>query len=140
MANYEASARTNYVKVEDLDGLKNSLEPFQLTLHRTIWVPAGYYCILNDYEGGWGEVLFDEDTDEETTFSFEEHVMPFVEVGQVVVAQEVGYEKLRYLVGQSAAFIRRPDGTIETISINLDEIYDLAKEKFGVEHVTTATY
>lgn len=153
MANYEASARTNYFKVEDIDGLKTSLERFQLILHPSS--EDGYYCILSDYEGGWGEVVYLEDDEdehiaqelegqvsgeEEIIFNFEEHVMPFVEVGQVVVAQEVGYEKLRYLVGQSAAFIRRPDDTIETISINLDEIYDLAKEKFGVEHVTTATY
>lgn len=137
MANYEASARTNYVKVSDLDGLKSALEPFQLTLIESS--EEGYYCLLCEYEGGWSEVIYN-DEDEDVTFDFLEHVMPYVEVGQVLVSQEVGYEKLRYLVGVSAAFIRRADNSVDSISINLDEIYDLAKKKFGVEHVTTATY
>lgn len=137
MANYDAWARTNYVKVSDLEGLKSALEPFQLTLIESS--EEGYYCLLCEYEGGWGEVIYN-DEGEDVTFDFLEHVMPYVEVGQVLVFQEVGYEKLRYLTGYSCALIRRADNSVDSISINLVDIYDLAKEKFGVEHVTSATY
>lgn len=82
----------------------------------------------------------DLDGVEEFEFSWEDHVMPLVTPGEVLVVQKVGAEKLRYLFGYSEAYFKKPDGSVKIVSIILDDIYEKAKEKFGVKSITEATY
>ena len=142
MANYYASARTNYVRVTDLEGLKEVLSRFPIGIHSQYAESDDpVYCFLcEDADGsGWPYCAYDEE-DREILFSWENTVMPFVKVGEVLVVQEVGAEKLRYLVGYSEAYIRREDGRVESCHINIDDIYDKAKKLFDVGEIADATY
>ena len=81
-----------------------------------------------------------EGTDE-AEFSWEQHIMPFVAEGEVLVAQEIGAEKLRYLTGHATAFIRRGE-TIQKVGVSISDIYEEAAETFGVDatKIIEATY
>lgn len=68
----------------------------------------------------------------ELEFEWDKLIMPRVAVGEVLVVQTVGAEKLRYLTGRATAFIRRESGQVEIVSIGIDDIYDKARERFGL--------
>lgn len=138
MANYVAYARTNYVKVSDMDTLKRYLQDWPISVYPSS--EEGYFCfICEDPDGaGWPGYGYDED-DNEIEFLWED-VMQFIEPGQVLVALEVGAEKLRYLTGIAEAYIRTEDGRVLLLNINLHDIYQKARETFQVEHITTAEY
>jgi transcriptional antiterminator Rof (Rho-off) len=54
----------------------------------------------------------------------------------VAVLEAVGSEKFRYLNGYAMAINSKG----ETVSLNLDKIYELASEKFGVKEISKAMY
>lgn len=145
MANYYASARTNYVKVsksEQLEKLKETLSPFPIGVHsKEIEDGQHLVCFTCDDSdnGGWPSFAYDED-DNELNFSWEELVMPHIDENEVLVVMEVGAEKLRYLVGAADAYIRRPTGEIQWTSVSINDIYEKAKLEFAVDHVTPAEY
>ena len=151
MANYTASARSNYVKVSDIDRLRHSLAPWPISIHEarnheTDEEGNGYFCFLCDNESGWPAIRWEELTDttsEEFEFDWETDVMPFIAPNEVLVIMEVGNVKLQYLSGYATAYIRREteiDFTVESVAIRLYDIYEKAKNAFGVEHVTVAEY
>jgi hypothetical protein len=76
----------------------------------------------------------------EIEFEWDKIIMPLVAVGEVLVVQVIGAEKLRYLTGLAVAFIRREDGRVEIVSIGIDDIYDKARKQFGLSdtHAITA--
>jgi hypothetical protein len=159
MANYCAKARTNYVNVTDEVALKTSIEGFDITVDNN---SSGKVCLLSQGEAGWslsrereasdsqeelqqkeaGESTVYTPTDDDTEeFSFEEHVMPFVKEGEVLVAVEVGDKKLCYLVGVAQAFVREGE-EVKSFRLNLDDVYKLAAEQFNksVDDITRAMY
>ena len=138
MANYYAAARSNYVHIDDMAGLIQALSPFS-DLRITEDTPdSGLYCILCD-DGGWPGYGADDDG-KEIEFDPIEHIMPYVREGEVFVIQEVGQEKLRYLIGIASAYIRRGD-TVESTHVDIDDIYVKARDTFGVtNHITQACY
>jgi hypothetical protein len=76
-------------------------------------------------------------------FSFEACIMPFIKVGEVLVLQEVGAEKLRYVTGWACAMVRRENDAVDTVGLNLDEIYTKARNTFGEginPKISSATY
>lgn len=123
MANYEEAWRTNYVKIKDTDKLTKALEPFDIE----VWANDGFTAFGGTYEGGfpqWGE----DSESEEIEFSFAEHVCPFMEEDQILIAMSVGHEKLRYVSGWAQAYNQKG----EFIQIALFDIYKMASDKFGV--------
>ena len=137
MANYCGHARTNYVAVSDMPGLIEALQPFDILISKK--QGEDLFCLLSQSEsGGWPSSVFDDD-DNEIEFSFEDNVMPFVKENECLVTQEAGSEKLRYLVGEASAFIRK-GGVIESVYINIDQIYSLAQEELGAENITQCSY
>ena len=65
--------------------------------------------------------------------NFEKHVMPFVEVDQVLIAFQVGQEKLRYLTGVALAFMRDEQNKIHELKTDLNDIYAMAAQQFKVD-------
>ena len=126
MANYYCSARSNYVRVKDVEAFKAwaerlGLEPYSRT-HPDDGTEA--WCVLCDGENSWPN--FDPETGEE--IDFVEEMAKHMQPGEVAVLIETGAEKLRYLVGQATAF----DSNGTTISLDLNEIYNMACRVFHV--------
>lgn len=132
MANWYGTARTNYVKVQDFEGLKNSLQKFDITIEKHPLQEA-YACLIPSTEDGdFPSYVWDEDTDKEVSFSFEDDVMPYIEEDEVLVMQVAGAEKHRYISGYSAAFVRT-GSDVESVHVNMNEIYDKAAQAFGIQ-------
>ena len=131
MASYEATARSNYVKIKDMDGLRKALEPFDIA----IWEQDGLVGFGQSEmsEGGWPYSLdeLDENGDE-VMFDPCVQICPFMEEGQVLIMMEVGHEKLRYVSGYATAYNSAGD----SIQVGLFDIYDLAATRFGVPLAT----
>ena len=141
MANYEATARTNYFGVKDeaafrewarsLDQVDEVISKRQengQTLFGLLFVESGmedcYEVRVDDGEGG---VRYEEGD------MFSELASHLAE-GHVAVLVEAGAEKSRYVDGFAIALNSEGD----TRDIRLTGIYDLAKE-LG-EHITEAAY
>ncbi len=139
MADWNGASRSNYVKIQDLEGLEKSLEGSGVDLRGCVERDA--YCLLatGTGDGSWPSYLEAVDDGEEVEFTFESHVMPFVAEGEVLVAMTAGYEKLRYVSGYASAFIRR-QGKIERTDLDLCDVYSKAEQAFGVTGVTAAEY
>ena len=138
--NYTGTARSNYVKLKDFDGLVNALEPFPISIEKRV---DGTVCLLSQDSGGWPSEPWDggEDEDEDggrpsEYFDPLTHLCPFLEDGQVIVLMEVGNEGYRYLVGAATAYTW--DG--RHISISIDQIYEQAESLFSVSGITHAEY
>lgn len=129
MANYCASARSNKFKV-------TNLEDFQANMHGDIEVyiedlQEKIVCLLCDGDGGWPTSIYCEDTEEDEDWDVESYVSGFLVDGEWCVIQEVGAEKLRYLVGYSLAFNNKG----VSHSVNLDDVF-----KMLPSNVTPCTY
>jgi hypothetical protein len=142
MANWYGAARTNYVRVEDLEGLKKALEPFSVTA-RAHPVRPEFVTIQSDDEyGGWPSSAYvqseEEDGEErEIEFDFAVQVMPFIKEGEVLVAIESGAEKLRYISGSSQAYTRVGD-EVKSTFINLNKIIEQASKEFNIPAASIA--
>lgn len=142
MADWTRSARTNYVKFADLNGLTRCLEMFGGDIYASESLQMeGRHCILSRSGKGWDSNV-DGDNDAETiSFCLLEHVCPFLAPGQTLVCMEIGSEKLHYLTGTALAF--HYDGkTIAQKCISLSDICGIAVAAFGVTHesITSCTY
>jgi len=143
MSDYYATVRTNYVQIEDLDGLMAALAPFQIQIggRRENLEGSGnnLYCFTSGECGGWPTTVYKDDgeSDEYDEFCFESCVMPYIKEGECLVALEVGAEKLRYLLGVAIAYVRHGD-KIDSTSLNLNAIYKQAQEELGCENITEA--
>jgi hypothetical protein len=134
MANYCATARSNYFRVKDAAAFEawcdeRFLDYWQDTARERYAISAsGEYA-----SGSWP--WYDHSTDAEIDIAAE--LVPHLHPKDVAVLIEVGSEKLRYLIGQAVAV--HASGRIDRVS--LDDIYDRAMQ--GVEDgvtVTEATY
>lgn len=128
MNNYRQKARTNYVKIKDIEALKASLNPFGCTLKNRKGSEE-VSCILGNDRLGFS-VCIEKDNSEFECFSFEKYVMPFVEEGEVLVAMMAGHQDNYYITGEAMALVRHAD-TVERVSLILPDIYAIAAMKFG---------
>lgn len=145
MSNYAANARTNTFVVKDLAALEADLAVYGLSISEEDWkVDMVVYKRSKPNEitllsyGGWP--LMDEDSvvsrlglddgehdDVPVPSEFDslhQLVGSHLVEGQVAVFIEVGQEKMRYLGGTAVAV--NSEG--ETRRVDLEDIYDLAKE------------
>jgi len=134
MANYYESARSNYFFVKDIEAFEEELNGSGLEISTKKIDDLTQVCLLASEENGFPFEKYDLDTfdSEELDWSdiFKRHLVD----NQVAIIMGSGAEKLRYITGWAMAFNNKG----ESKSINLDAIYDLAKE-LGSE-ITTATY
>ena len=139
MADWYGTARSNYVKIKDMDGLKAAIEPFPISISKGDDENEGKVCFLSDDgdSGGWPGHAYDED-DNEIEFDPAVQICPFMEDDQVLVMMESGAEKLRYITGNAMAFNAKGD----SVRVNLNDIYKKAAETFGAsaDDITAAEY
>lgn len=122
MANYYASARSNKFKV-------TNLEDFQANMPSDIEVyiedlQENIVCLLcngDGTSGGWPTSIYCEDTEEYEDWDVESYVSEFLVDGEWCVIQEVGAEKLRYLIGYSLAFNNKG----VSHSVNLEDVFEM---------------
>ncbi len=154
MANWTGTARSNYVRVADMEGLKKALEPFgAIGVYPknpgAALVNGEMVCFVAENDGdGWPSFGYEdavgedgETTEVELEFTFEERVVPFLTPGEVLIVMEAGAEKVRYISGYAAAF--QWDGQeAKSVYLSLNDIYGRAANEFGVnqETISAASY
>lgn len=140
MANYTAVARSNYFQVKDLAAFREEAKLYNLTVRDAIDPQRkanGFVMIHPDQDGdcgGWPGFLWDDDLEEEVEFDLHSWVAGHLMKGQVAVLEEVGFEKLRYLVGVAVAV----NSQGETRAVQLGDILEQARQ-LG-ESVTDTSY
>jgi len=129
MANYYGVARTNYVQIENMEGLKSALKPWIGALRICPDKSGAKFAILSMDEGwpSWGT----DENGEEQELDVEKHIMPYIKEGEVLVLQEVGHENLRYLNGMARAWIRKK-GQIQFVDVSIEDIFDKARKTFNL--------
>lgn len=129
--------RTNYVVLSDREGLERVLDRF-----------SGVCLEKNDLKENEYALMFTtlfpchmDDSGEENDFSFIENVMPYVQQHEVLIFQGVYCEGHKYLGGYAYAFTRTKH-RVKEISMNLQDIYNLASKKFKVSNntITDSSY
>ena len=139
MAQWIGVARSNYVKIADVDGLVKALEPFEIeVMGGDANVGKVMFTVSQESDdGGWPTYACAEDGTE-IKFDPAIHICPFMEEGQILVMQEVGWEKLRYVTGHAVAYNKAGAST----SVNIDDIYAKAAAFFEVKEddITLAQY
>ena len=64
MANYYASARTNYFLVKDIEAFTNEVEPISVELSTKTVDDKTFVCLLSDGEGGFPWEYYEETSDD----------------------------------------------------------------------------
>jgi hypothetical protein len=129
MANYYASARSNYFKVKDLAEFSKAMIPFDVEISEE---DQGV-CLLCSGEGGWS--WYDPDIEED--HDPVDLIAPHLQDNEVCILMETGAEKLRYLIGYAIAFNNQK----EMVDVSLENIYEQARKKFGADaSITDASY
>lgn len=126
MANYCATARSNYFRIKDAGAFKKWCQKRRLNS----WIKDDRYAISPDETTETGWPRYDGDTDDEIDLELElsKHLDP----SDIAVLMEIGSEKLRYLTGEAVAV----SASGETCRVSLDDIYNHAIESFLAEHLT----
>jgi len=124
MANYYATARSNYFKVKNKRAFKADCDKMGVG----VWDDrkdgrVGIYPESDD-EGGWPSESWPEDADDAYEFDVCDVISAHLVEGEVAILLEAGAEKLRYVHGHAIAVNSKG----ETRKVMLNDIYDLAKE------------
>lgn len=123
MANYIASARSNYFKVKDKDAFLEAMERVPDVLVEYGNDDTVVLTVQNSDWGGWPSYYYnDEDDIEEEDFDIAELVSEHLKDDSVAIFMEVGAEKLRYVVGYAVAINSKG----EREQVSLMDIYELA--------------
>ncbi len=133
MANYYASARSNYFRVKDLAAFRAAMTPLSVEVVGNDDDPQ-QVALLSDDEAGWPSGYWDEASDTDVEVDVAELVAGHLADGWVAVFMEAGHEKLRYVAGCATAI----NAAGQVRQIRLDDIYGLAKQ-LG-PNVTLAEY
>ena len=139
MSNFSGVGRSNYVAVDDVEGLEAALSPWPIYLAKDA---IGQIALIDDDADGCGwPTTGMNDDGEDVELDIAEIVMPFVKEGEVFVLMGAGFEKKRYASGWATAWVRRGDA-VEDVWISLADIYAIAATKFGVvqSQITDASY
>lgn len=138
MANYVGHARSNYFRVRDEAAFLRWVETLPgVVARREDGNPECFVLLVEDGEnGGWPSLRYHEEVEDEEEIHLHAELAEHLSDGEVAVLEEVGSEKLRYLVGYAVAVNHRG----ETLSISLDDIYEKVRAAGWGGDVSTATY
>ena len=141
MANYYATARSNYFAVKDEMTFRQWAESAGLKVldpnHSNKNADGNCrFAITPDTgdENGWPTHRDNETTEEYDDVDIYEELATYLKDGEVAVLMEIGNEKLRYLCGFATAV----NSTGKIVRMSLEGIYDLAKELGS--NITRAEY
>jgi hypothetical protein len=135
MANWYGAARSNYFRVKDAEAFEADMAKYDVELWSKDENPDLLAMSAAGDDGDDGDwPSYDSETDED--FEFIDKVWPHLAEGEVLVMKTIGSEKMRYLTGYAVAVNHRG----EKVDINLNNIYDLAKQAFKVDDITEVSY
>lgn len=115
MANWYGTCRSNYVRVRDPDAFRKLLGEYPLRIIEK----DGRLGFVSEDDSGIPERYTDDMEDEPISILDE----PWTEIlaeGEVLIVQEVGAEKSRYVTGRAWAYCQNGD----TNFVDLYEIYE----------------
>lgn len=128
MANWYGSARSNYFRVKDKDAFTTWCASRNLNILNSTGESTVAIAPSDFDDGAWPSQTFNEETQDYDDVDLVAELATHLAEGEVAVLMQIGAEKLRYLTGWAVAVNHKG----ETVSLNLSDIYDLAKTKFGV--------
>ncbi len=135
MANYYENARTNYFKVKDEAKFNEFL--CSLSGLDSYKDKEGRHAIFFDYESGVPSSKYNEETKDYDDVDFLDELSQHLADGSIAIVMGAGAEKLRFINGYAEAINNKG----ERVGINISDIYDLAKQKFGKDaEITPAQY
>jgi len=135
MANYYENARTNYFKVKDEAKFNEFL--CSLSGLDSYKDKEGRHAIFFDYESGVPSSKYNEETKDYDDVDFLDELSNHLTDGSIAIVMGAGAEKLRFINGYAEAINNKG----ERVGINISDIYDLAKQKFGKDaEITPAQY
>ena len=120
MANYYATARSNYFKVKDPSAFETWAEARNLEV---LFGPEGTRGVASNEDYGWP--CQDDDCNDVNII---EELPTYLTDGEVAVLMQSGAEKLRYVDG--FAWALHSNGESERIS--LWDIYEVAEKRWGI--------
>ena len=134
MANYYEKARTNYFKVKDAVAFQKYTALFN-GIDLIVNEKTGQYAIIFDEEVGIPSFYYNENN-EDVEVDFIDDVSQHLTDDSILVVQAIGNEKMRYLTGYATAVNSKG----QRVDVSINEIYKLAKQKFGVKEISLAEY
>jgi len=143
MANYNAFTRSNYFKVTDVERMKELVASCacgedELQLFERDDGDDGKTFGFGCYGSISGLEVPGEDPDENPEYEFDPFAAELQKIlcdGDAIIITEIGYEKLRYLVGYSIIITKTE---IRTVDIRTESL-DAVKEMLGNPDFTTVT-
>lgn len=115
MANYVAFSRSSYFKVRDKEDFEKFCEKWGIELLSKTTKEETLYGFIGPDEWGIPSAYYDKETDDmvydEEGDGFLKDLAKQLDPEWVAIFQEIGYEKMRYLVGYSVAV--KANGEIE---------------------------
>ncbi|MBB5546509.1 hypothetical protein A8H39_00210 [Paraburkholderia fungorum] len=138
MANWNGTARTNYVLPVNVEALEKVAKRFDL---RVIHQGERIGFVTETDDGGWPSNVYDDELEDDVEFDISTMLMPHIKEGEVLVLMEAGSEKSRYVSGYAQAHVRNGD-VCRMVSISLSDIFAKAATEFSVDvnSITDATY
>lgn len=135
MANYIATARSNYFRVKNAEAFKAWASEVLVSWRAR--EGTDHFMIYADDSDGWPAGVYDDEGNETRDFNLVTELATHLTDTSIAIVMEVGAEKLRYLEGWAVAVNAKG----ETVGIALRDIYQEAAEHFGdAVEITEATY
>lgn len=134
MANYVGSARSNHFRVRDEATFLSWVETLPGVVARREGEDR-FVLLVEDGDGGWPNCRYDDEGEDEE-IDLHAELAGYLAEGEVAVLQEVGAEKLRYLVGYAVAVNHRG----EKLAVSIYDVYEKVREAGWGPDVSTAAY
>jgi len=122
MATYTAFVRSNYFEVRDATEFEAFCKKWDIELIRG-GADDALFGFLGNGDSGIPSTYYDSDKGDWLDGDFLKDLSTHLAAGWVAIVREIGYEKMRYLVGCSVAINWLGD----TLEVSLDDIYEDAK-------------
>lgn len=127
MANFCGTARSNFVRVKDIDAAIADLEPFSNQIHHHPSEPDAIMVSGDDDSGTINNSTFDDEGND-IELDWSGWCAKHLKEGQIMVFMSAGAEKLRYVSAWAEAY--NHEG--KYVGVNLDTAIDkLIEQEFG---------
>lgn len=125
MSNWSGLSRSNYFQVKDEAAFREALKDVDVSV---VQGTGGLAVISEDENGAWPSFTYNDETGDDEEIDLVALIAEHLADGQVAVMISAGSERQRYVSGYATAFTNNAP----PVELNLSEIYNLAKNAFGV--------
>ncbi len=137
MANYYATARSNYFTVKNCSDFEAWCKNTALKFWNQSPNKPNVYAIAPNDSSDTGCWSSHEDEEGDYGLHIYNELAQHLAENEVAILQEVGHEKLRYLVGEAIAI----HSSGESCTLSISDIYAAAQKAFGdTANITRAEY